>query len=81
MRESDLLRVLDRCAKANAKYEKFDREIFNELWQNTLKNDEGDCVMLKDYIETLCEAHDILKEKIRRTQDKYSAEINEQKRR
>jgi hypothetical protein len=56
MRSSDLLAIIDKYSIANGKKENFDRQIFSELWDNTLKAEEGDCVMLKDYVETICEA-------------------------
>ena len=56
MRHSDLLAIIDKHSKENDKNEKFDRQIFTELWENTLKTEEGDGVILKDYVETICEA-------------------------
>ena len=63
---------MNRLIKMNTSMEYFDPDILEQLWEHTNKNPRGK-IFIKDYIQTLIDAKNMLNENIKRCQ---STELN-----
>lgn len=67
--EFEINNAVDTLASQNSHLIQFNRDISIQIWQHATKTPEGK-VLLKDYIQTLTDAIELLKENIHKCQGK-----------
>lgn len=71
---------MDQIARTNAGYSEFDPEIAEEMWEHCRTQNQR-TVFLRDYIQTLVEAENILRQQYGITQQEMKMENNPNRKR
>lgn len=76
--EYEVNSAMDKICQANARTNGFNREIATELWEHTEKGGDGK-VQTRDYVTTIIEAHRVLDENIKKSEEMltYTNDPNE----